>query len=194
VATPARIEANRHNALLSTGPRTSEGKAVSRWNAVRHGLSARCPVLPGESPEAYEALQSEVRRELRPEGVVEEVFASRIGDRIWRLARVSRLETGILLWLVHSPEVAPGSRDPQDIIEFLRGPRDPGSSTHGQESESAALLREDAVQLGKALIRDASEADALSKLSRHETRLERGLIRDLRELERLQCARRLHEA
>ena len=35
-----QIEANRRNALRSTGPRTEAGKLQSRRNAVRHGLMA----------------------------------------------------------------------------------------------------------------------------------------------------------
>jgi hypothetical protein len=35
-----KIEANRRNALRSTGPRTAAGKARSRQNATRHGLAA----------------------------------------------------------------------------------------------------------------------------------------------------------
>jgi hypothetical protein len=35
-----QIEANRRNALKSTGPRTKDGKQQSSQNAVRHGLTA----------------------------------------------------------------------------------------------------------------------------------------------------------
>ena len=42
------------------------------------------------------------------------------------------------------------------------------------------------------VIRDGTGADALSKLSRYETALERGLYRALHELQRLQAARRGH--
>src|SRR5690242_17965963 len=34
-----KIEANRHNAQKSTGPKTEAGKAVSRANALKHGLA-----------------------------------------------------------------------------------------------------------------------------------------------------------
>jgi hypothetical protein len=42
----ARLEANRRNARLSTGPKTPEGKAASRKNAVSHGF--RCEVVEPE--------------------------------------------------------------------------------------------------------------------------------------------------
>jgi beta-galactosidase GanA len=42
-----KIEANRRNARRSTGPRSAEGKARSRLNAVSHGLSAQLSAVIG---------------------------------------------------------------------------------------------------------------------------------------------------
>ena len=39
MATERQRQANRQNSLHSTGPKTAEGKAVSRTNATQHGLS-----------------------------------------------------------------------------------------------------------------------------------------------------------
>jgi hypothetical protein len=39
MTSPAKIYANRRNALRSTGPRTEAGKARSHRNALKHGLS-----------------------------------------------------------------------------------------------------------------------------------------------------------
>ena len=45
-----QIEANRRNALKSTGPRTEAGKEVSRRNALRHGLTAETVISAMEMP------------------------------------------------------------------------------------------------------------------------------------------------
>jgi hypothetical protein len=50
-----QIEANRRNALKSTGPKTEAGKQISRRNAVRHGLTAETVFATLEDAEDYKA-------------------------------------------------------------------------------------------------------------------------------------------
>ncbi len=45
-----RSAINRQNAAHSTGPKSSEGKAASRRNALKHGLRADALALPNEDP------------------------------------------------------------------------------------------------------------------------------------------------
>ncbi len=53
-------DANRNNALKSTGPRTENGKAVAAKNALRHGLST-VKLDPGLAPQSR-LLSDELRR------------------------------------------------------------------------------------------------------------------------------------
>jgi hypothetical protein len=49
-----QIEANRRNALKSTGPTTEAGKRTSRCNAVRHALTAETVIGALEDAEDYQ--------------------------------------------------------------------------------------------------------------------------------------------
>lgn len=52
-----QFEANRRNALRSTGPKTDGGKRRSRVNAVRHGLTAETVVGILEDAEDYKCIR-----------------------------------------------------------------------------------------------------------------------------------------
>ena len=62
-----RIAANRANALKSTGPRTDEGKEITRANALKHGLSSLV-VVPGEEQGAVAARVEWLQDAMAPEG------------------------------------------------------------------------------------------------------------------------------
>jgi len=57
-----QIEANRRNALKSTGPKTLDGKAIVSQNATTHGLRARHTVIDGESQTEFDEFYDELCR------------------------------------------------------------------------------------------------------------------------------------
>ena len=98
MTTEKQIEANRQNALVSTGPRTLEGKAITGRNAVKHGIFARELVISGgdgqESREEYDVLFQQLVEDLNPEGQMEILLVEKIAVNYWRLKRLVRYETG----------------------------------------------------------------------------------------------------
>jgi hypothetical protein len=93
-----QAQANRQNALKSTGPKTPEGKAAVRLNAIKHGLLSRETLLPGEDEEALRELGERLRDELQPVGELENLLVDRIVASLWRLRRLGRVEAGIFAW------------------------------------------------------------------------------------------------
>jgi hypothetical protein len=53
-----KAETNRQNVLKSTGPKTPEGKAAVRHNALKHGLLAEQVLLPDETKTPSESWAS----------------------------------------------------------------------------------------------------------------------------------------
>jgi hypothetical protein len=115
---PAKLEANRHNAALSTGPTSTEGKAASSRNATSHGLTSRQSILTGEDPEEYRAFVSEYLDYYRPANSVDRALVIELSDLRWRLRRVPVIETQAwnreMLELSENPENAKYS--PEQIM------------------------------------------------------------------------------
>ncbi len=88
----ARIDANRKNAQLSSGPKTPEGKAVCRQNALKHGLTGEGVAVPDEDREAISARFERLRAELAPSCAMGMILVQRIALFSVRLERSARHE------------------------------------------------------------------------------------------------------
>jgi hypothetical protein len=82
-----KLAANRANALLSTGPRTPEGKAKSSKNATRHGMLAKTIVLEGESEERFQELLLSLIAEFHPRTPAENAVIETMAAANWGLMR-----------------------------------------------------------------------------------------------------------
>jgi hypothetical protein len=92
-----KIEANRRNAQLCTGPKAPEGKAKAATNSCTHGLCSRNAILPEEDPAEFQALLAGLLSEFQPANAREESHVRELASAEWRLRRIVRLETGIFV-------------------------------------------------------------------------------------------------
>ena len=90
-----QIQANRRNALKSTGPTSEEGKQQSRRNAVRHGLTAETVIGALEDAEDYKAFEAAIIADYDAESAVERELVLRLASLLWRLRRATTMETGL---------------------------------------------------------------------------------------------------
>ena len=90
-----QIEANRRNALKSTGPKTEAGKEQSRCNAVRHGLTAETVIVQLEDAEDYRQFEASVIADYDAQSAVERELVLRLASILWRLRRATTMETGL---------------------------------------------------------------------------------------------------
>ena len=96
MTSPKQFEANRQNALLSTGPRSNEGKQRSSRNALRHGLTAETVIEPIEDAEDYKAFEEAITADYAAETALERELVLRLASLLWRLRRTTSIETGLL--------------------------------------------------------------------------------------------------
>jgi len=89
-----QLDANRRNALKSTGPNTPEGKERSRCNAVRHGLTAETVIGALEDAEDYKAFEAAIG-DYDAQSTVERELVLRLASLLWQLRRATALETGL---------------------------------------------------------------------------------------------------
>src|SRR5262249_36007935 len=90
-----QIEANRRNALKSTGPRTEAGKHISRCKAVRHGLTAETVIGHLADAEDHKQFEGVITTEYDAQSAVERELVLRLASLLWRLRRATTIETGL---------------------------------------------------------------------------------------------------
>ncbi len=91
---PARLAANRANALLSTGPKSEEGRAVVSQNRWRHGLSGAFAILPWEVEADFTKLTTDLRAEHKPSTPTENLLVDRMAQHHWLMQRALTLQGG----------------------------------------------------------------------------------------------------
>jgi hypothetical protein len=212
MATTEQIEANRQNAKKSTGPKTAAGKAKVSSNAVKHGLLTEAALLPEEDEAAFQIFADDLLADLKPEGAVERLLAEQIVDLGWRLRRVRRIETGLIIrgkavadedWFRGKVEELEFRESdiaqnrllmqhgiiPPDMLVAVSQPERYVALLESAD-EAAEVGRSDLARLGEVFVRDAVGGDVFSKVSRYETAIARRLSRTLDEFRAAQQARR----
>jgi hypothetical protein len=91
-----QIEANRRNALLSTGQKTDNGKRWTRHNAVRHGLTAETVVVALEGIRDYQAFEAAIIADYDARTAIERELVLRLASLLWRIRRATAIETDLL--------------------------------------------------------------------------------------------------
>jgi hypothetical protein len=158
---PARLEANRANAQLSTGPTSPQGKAKSSLNAVKTGLTGQVVLLSTDDALAYQQHIDRHFTQFAPATDEEKSLVQCIADTEWRLLRIAPLEAGIY---------AVGRRK---LADLYADEQNPATRDALIQAETFLTYRKD-----------------LSNLALQERRLRNQRVTDLAQLEQLQSQRR----
>jgi hypothetical protein len=105
-------------AQKSTGPRTPEGKSRSRFNALKHGMTAKTLVLPDEDADVLQMRIETWIADLQPQNDVEQYLVEQAVQFSWRLDRAERAEVARLSHLIRSVPIAEANRQ-QEVVSAL---------------------------------------------------------------------------
>ena len=169
-------KANQRNALKSTGPRTEAGKARSKYNALKHGLTAKTVLLPDENREEFEAFAAGLYNDLKPVGSLETLLVDRIIFSAWHYYEAKAKRA-----------TAEAQRYTETISEFTD--RKAHDEAMEKAREAVRLQNSEKTLLGQAFIMDCALYNTFGKLTRYEATISRALYTALRELTRLQNER-----
>jgi hypothetical protein len=188
-----QIEANRRNALRSTGPKTDDGKQRASQNAVRHGLTAETVITPLEDPEDYKAFEQAVTADYEAETAVERELVLRLASLLWRLRRATSIETGLLqiqeeFWPEPSRTAQTEPSQDRGVTTIFR----PGQQTSSRSPERASedhdapVMSDGGLDVARRFLRLADlDNGVFERLGRYEAALWRQVRQTLFTLEAL---------
>lgn len=185
-------KANQLNAQQSTGPTSPEGKAASSKNSTKHGLFAKCALMPGDDLEEYKSLLVMLHEEFNPIGGYKGTLVNVLADLFWRLRRILEMEGQILVYARHSirhgfarGKVIEAENKAMGLDDPLKLSDEPTIKSLKGEAETAkAKVAEAEDSLGGAFLFNLKNGDPLAKLARHESRIRneiRKIVVELRE-------------
>ena len=197
-----QIEANRRNALKSTGPKTEAWKQVSRCNALRHGLTADTVIGALEDAEDYKAFEAAITADYDAQSAVERELVLRLASLLWRLRRATTMETGLFEIQAEflrdhrqNGRLLPHSHDSRKAFIHAVFPQADSISAHAASDNTvsnremvrySALKDVPAVEFARCFLRLANLPNfALDRLSRYEATLWRQVGRILFALDAL---------
>jgi hypothetical protein len=170
-----KIEANRQNALKSTGPRTKIGKRMVAKNALKHGFFSKWLLISHpdgkEDPIEYQDFYGALREHYQPFDFLEGLLVDKIASCSWRLRRVIRFESG---------QIARALAEYNHDIKQL-------SAADSEELELPELSSPEMDAITDHLFLPPKEE--LDKLLRYEAMINKQLNHAIAELERLQRRR-----
>ncbi len=183
MATEAQTNANRVNSQKSTGPKTAEGKAAVSQNAVKHGFFSREKVVKDEDQADFDLYREAMLAEMGPVGVMESTLAERITSLSWRLRRAERMQHQAVKMQIRS--------DHLDLI--FRQVQWSYREANGLKQEETCPKGDD-MTFGRAARNDIASFGVLNKLLLYERRIENSMHKTMKELSKLQAARKAEQA
>jgi hypothetical protein len=116
--TPVQSNTSRSNGGSSHGPKTTEGKNRSRFNARKHGLTAEHITLPGESVPAFERVLQAYLKRYQPADETEVILIQDLAETEWQIRRAKTLFRQCMVDRIQlqEPEVDEKWNDPNMIL------------------------------------------------------------------------------
>ena len=194
-----QLQANRENALKSTGPKTAEGKLISSKNATNHGLLSSHVVIKDENAREFEDFRNLMTDSFQPVGILEQLLTNRIAASFWRLNRAGRIEVEMLNSMF-TPEPVAGDKNTLPFVFNItktyaglpekneypiedKHVKAPDNDSQNDSPKPADL------KLGQAVVADFTSENLLERLHRYKGQIDKTLYKAIHELQRLQSTR-----